>query len=199
MRRYPHVTVMLSLPRSRSAWMCAFVRAGVAHAWHDPLRCCGHVEDLARRIDAAAPGRVFIADTGAVLFFEQLQARLPGARFFAVVRDAGEVIGALQRVGIGNAYDTVRQARVLDRVLREHPGIALRRFAELNDPAVLAACYRDITGRPVDPGHVARMRRRNVQIDVAARRRQMAADPRLAALLRSADWRAGPRELKRTA
>lgn len=169
--------------------MCEFVRPGVAHAWHDPLRVCGFVEDLVLRIDQASAGNVFIADTGAVLFFEQLQARLPGARFFAVVRNASDVVRSLQRIGINDAAGTRLQAHVLTRVLREHPGISVHRYGELDALGVLAQCYGQITGVDANPAHVQRMRQRNVQIDVDARRRQMAGDPRPGTLLRSADWR----------
>jgi len=93
---YGHVTVCFSLPRSRSQWL-TWVYGHAIHAWHDPLAFCTHPLDLKDRIDHTPPGRIFIADTSAILFHSAITASLPGARFLYVLRDPSEVCASLKR------------------------------------------------------------------------------------------------------
>lgn len=90
MNRYANTTFLMCLPRSRAAWLCAFLSPG-ATTLLDPLRQCRNVAgDLKFAVDKAIdgdPGRpVFVADTTAVCFHNQIAAAFPGARFLFVRR-----------------------------------------------------------------------------------------------------------------
>ena len=94
---YGHVTICFSLPRSRSQWLTWYYGRALQHAWHDPLALCVHPLDLRERIDHTPPGRIFIADTSAILFHSAITASLPGAQFVYVLRDPREVCASLKR------------------------------------------------------------------------------------------------------
>lgn len=51
MIRYDNVTFLVCLPRSRSAWLAAFLKP-VAWTTHDPLKRCESIDELGLRIDA---------------------------------------------------------------------------------------------------------------------------------------------------
>ena len=48
---YEHLTIMLSLPRSRSAWMAEFLRPLCVSAMHNPLQQCASIAELGQKID----------------------------------------------------------------------------------------------------------------------------------------------------
>jgi len=105
MYRYDNLTFMICLPRSRSAWMSHFLKP-IASTRHDPLKHCASIDELGDVIDRIydADGRdapVFIADTAAVLFFDELGARFPNARYLFVERDVARVAESLRKAGMG--------------------------------------------------------------------------------------------------
>lgn len=91
--RYDNVTFLICNPRSRSAWLAAFLKP-VAWTMHDPLAQCESVSELGSKIDAildAHPEQhIFVADTAAVLLFDEIGSRFPDARYLIVDRPPPE-------------------------------------------------------------------------------------------------------------
>lgn len=113
--RYGRLTIALALPRSGTYWTTRFLRPGLADAWHDPLGPLrGDVDALRARVDAqlaADPGRLYLADTGGVLWAVQLRRAFPHARWAFILRDQDEVARSLTAAGAPLADHTLRTMR----------------------------------------------------------------------------------------
>lgn len=164
---YEHVTFMLCLPRSRSAWLAEFMRPYVAMSLHNPLQQCANISELAEKIDNAPAGRVFIADVSALFFFDQLVMRFPGAKFLVVHRPAREVEMSMQRLGIMppiNVRAVERQLVELGQQLRMRKDCMTGTFFELHSPQVVQAISKFIAGIDVPYTYYMRMKDRNIQV-----------------------------------
>lgn len=170
MSSYEHATFMLSLPRSRSAWMAEFLRPFVAVSMHNPLQQCASIEELGQKVDAAPPGRVFISDVSAMFFFDQLLIRFPGARFLVVHRPAHEVENSMRRLGVHpplNVRSAEKQLVEIGLGLRGRDDAMTGTFFELNSPQIVQAIAKFATGVDVPYSHYLRMKDRNVQVPVS--------------------------------
>jgi hypothetical protein len=107
---YSGVTFTISLPRSRTAWLCWFFGHAMT-TMHDPLKDCASIDELGEKIDAKlqASPRLFITDTAAVFFVDQLVARFPGAQYLVVTRDPYQVRESLRRKGVFSLRLSLRQ------------------------------------------------------------------------------------------
>ncbi|MEO6657912.1 MAG: sulfotransferase [Arenimonas sp.] len=94
---YQNVTFALSLPRSRTAWLAETFAVG-AITMHDPLKDCASIDELRQKIDYIGEnyaGPVFVVDTSAVFFFDEIKATFPGARYVLIERDPDAVVNSL--------------------------------------------------------------------------------------------------------
>lgn len=123
--RYDNVTFLVCLPRSRSAWLAQFLKP-VAWTMHDPLKQCASIDELGEKIDCvlntAGPMHpIFVADTAAVLFFDDIGRRFPDARYLFVERSEHAVAASLQAKGfsgstiLGEVRDSYARACVRSR------------------------------------------------------------------------------------
>lgn len=132
MSDYSNVTFMVCLPRSRSAWLCAFLNP-IAVTMHDPLKHCASIADLGVEIDhqrlvSGVETPIFVADTAAVFFYDQITMRFPGAKYFFVFRSPTEVSASLAALGAVNEHILHVQAiqmAALDHINKEK---SIRKF-----------------------------------------------------------------------
>lgn len=167
---YEHVTFMLCLPRSRSAWMAEFMRPYVAASLHNPLQQCASIAELGEKIDAAPPGRVFVADVAALFFFDKLVTRFPGAKFLVVHRPAREVELSMQKLGVKpplNVRAAGKQLVELGQQLRMRDDCMTGTFFELHSPRIVQAISKFVTGVDVPYSYYMRMKDRNIQASIA--------------------------------
>lgn len=174
---YNRLTFMLSLPRSRSAWMAEFLRPFCASAsWHCPLQQCASIEELGAKVDnigRASPGRIFIADVAAMFFFDRLLARFPGAQYLVVHRPAREVENSMRQLGITpplNVRKAERQLLDIGESIRMQPWAMTGTYFELHSPQVLSAICRFATGAVPPPRHLHDMMQRKVEVSIADQR-----------------------------
>lgn len=129
MRRFDHVTIMFSLPRSMTQWWAwYFAQSGEVATMHDPLSRCGRPETLLRDIPDGAP--VLVVDTSAVFFHERLRKAMPGAKRMYNFRHPADVKTSLERetgsrqdARINAAYEALyRHAYDEDNLCRQHYG-----------------------------------------------------------------------------
>lgn len=169
MSGYEHLTIMLSLPRSRSAWMAEFLRPLCASAMHNPLQQCASIDELGQKIDAQPPGRVFVSDVAALFFFDQLLVRFPGARYLVVHRAAREVEHSMKKLGVQpplNVRKAERQLLDIAAHVRPHPWSMTGTFFELHSPQVLRAIAKFATGNDVEHRYLHLTMNRNVQVPI---------------------------------
>lgn len=94
---YERVTFLFSLPRSGTQWL-TWLYGHAITAWHDPLKNCGSIRELKEKVDAVE-GRLFIADTSALLFHGQIVDAFPGALRIYLRRPLGEVMPSITANG----------------------------------------------------------------------------------------------------
>jgi hypothetical protein len=166
---YSHVTFLLCLPRSRSAWLAQFV-SPVAIALHDPLSQCASIDELGDKIDALLFGSnkaVFVADTAAVLFYAQIVNRFPNCKFLLVWRIPAEVKESLRKQGMSSLDIVDRCDDAILNMLRDP--LPTGRFFCTNYWN-LNGCLRDILTFVSDKGvlvsdlYITVMRNRNIQV-----------------------------------
>lgn len=166
---YEHLTIMLSLPRSRSAWMAEFLRPLCVSSMHNPLQQCASIAELGQKIDAQPPGRVFVSDVAALFFFDQLLVRFPGAQYLVVHRAASEVEHSMKKQGIQpplNVRKAERQLLDIAAHIRPHHWAMTGTFFELHSPRILMAIAKFATGHAVEPRYLHQMMNRNVQVPI---------------------------------
>ena len=166
---YEHLTIMLSLPRSRSAWMAEFLRPLCVSSMHNPLQQCASIAELGQKIDAQPPGRVFVSDVAALFFFDQLLVRFPGAQYLVVHRAASEVEHSMRKQGIQpplNVRKAERQLLDIAAHIRPHPWSMTGTFFELHSPQILMAIAKFATRHAVEPRYLYQMMNRNVQVPI---------------------------------
>ena len=99
---YQNVTISFSLPRSRSQWL-AWLYRHVIDSWHDPFKHYEHPAQLKYAIDewmkikGGPSAKLFIADTSAILFYDQVLKMLPGVQCMFVVRDVEDCMASMKR------------------------------------------------------------------------------------------------------
>lgn len=151
MKDYSHVTMMLSLPRSRSQWMAwLFREKSKITSWHDPLKECEHPRDLVKIIDRHPAGhKLFIADTAAILFRDYLGNALPGMKTIFVSRHPTVVLQSIA-ASAGRptgrvAYNLVHRAH---RRMQEHNGQSnFYDYQALDSDIVVQLIYERVTGQ----------------------------------------------------
>lgn len=168
---YEHVTFLLCLPRSRSAWLAELVRQHCAASWHCPLQQCASIDELKMKIDAVPPpGRIFIADVAALYFVGELLVKFPGAKFLIVHRKAAEVELSMKRLKCAappGLRDAESHLLSIASSLRVRPDVMAGSFFELNSPALVRAIFKFITGNELTDNRLYIMQKRNVQVSVA--------------------------------
>lgn len=166
---YEHLTIMLSLPRSRSAWMAEFLRPLCVSSMHNPLQQCASIAELGQKIDKQPSGRVFVSDVAGLFFFDQLLVRFPGAQYLVVHRAASEVEQSMRKQGIQpplNVRKAERQLLDIAAHIRPHPWSMTGTFFELHSPQILMAVAKFATGHAVEPRYLHQMMNRNVQVPI---------------------------------
>lgn len=166
---YEHLTIMLSLPRSRSAWMAEFLRPLCVASLHNPLQQCASIAELGLKIDAQPSGRVFVSDVAGLFFFDQLLLRFPGAQYLVVHRAASEVEHSMRKQGIQpplNVRKAEKQLLDIAAHIRPHHWSMTGTFFELYSPQILTAIAKFATGHAVEPRYLHQMMNRNVQVPI---------------------------------
>jgi hypothetical protein len=168
---YSNVTFLLCLPRSRSAWLAAFV-SPVATALHDPLSQCASIDELGDTIDvllSTSKKPVFVADTAAVLFYAQIMNRCPGCKFMLIWRDPAAVKESLRQHGMSSLDIVDRCDDAIIQMLRSP--LPKGRFFCTNYWN-LDTCLRDILLFVSDKGalvgnlYIRVMRGKNIQVSL---------------------------------
>lgn len=165
--------IVLSLPRSRSAWM--------AHWLSYPGKLVGH--DIAIRAKSVSEflSHFTYADgtceTSAMLGWRLLKHELPRLKTLVVIRDPREVLESLSKKGIALTEELTNE--VLSRwhmlqAIGSAKDVKAVRFEELNNRDIRAMIFEHLLELGFDDDWDARFAYTNIQIDFAARMEQLA-------------------------
>jgi hypothetical protein len=180
---YGNVTFVMSLPRSRTAWMAQTFYPGL-YTMHDPLKACESIAELQQFVDSHLHEAleyhrehpVAVIDTSAVFFYPEINLRFPRARYLFVRRRMEDVQHSLAKAGqptemIREANKHYTAARTLANV-DKHATMVVQ-YEDLNDVRVLHNMWR-FMGALGDPGegYFERMLGQNIQIPFEQQQRE---------------------------
>lgn len=166
--------MVLALPRSRTAWMAEWLGFdGRFAVGHDLAVECSALQDFEDAIDSV-DGSV---ETGAMLGWRLLRAWYPEMRLGVVHRNVGHVLASLAKLGLGQAYapDMLARAEML-WALSSEPGVESLTFEALDDERAAARLWEHLLRIDWDYEWWKDCCARNIQIDMAARLRRLAAN-----------------------
>lgn len=175
---------IIALPRSRTAWLSAFLTTDAGKCLHDPLSQCESLDDLkSLMVSYEAIGCV---DTSSPLFFNAIYARWPDAKYLFVFREPLEIAASLDALGMPSGEVQKMQVRMNSAYLsvRERENVRALPYFHLSQLPALGAIWEFLIGTPFDADRAERMIPMNIQIDP----RQALADcdeERILKLLRS--------------
>lgn len=158
---------VLGTPRSRTAWLAAFLSAPGRPCLHEPSVHLQTQDDLLALLRAPWAA---ISDSGLTVRWRDIARERRGARVVVVRRPIGDVAESLDKIGLGGAH-VLPMLRRLDREIEMMAGrmpVLLVPYRRLSDQATCEAVYEFCHGWPAPEGHWAEWAPRNVQADVAA-------------------------------
>lgn len=164
--------VIFALPRSRTAWLAAFLSYGRHRCGHDLATDCSSVAEFRKTVKAGYGGTV---ETGAVAGWRAIRHVCPDFKAIVVRRPVQDVLSSLARAGLSSAgieAEITQRSAMLDH-LSAQSGVATVTFEQLSDPAVCAALWRECHGSEMDFAWWKYMAARNVQIDLAVRMQKL--------------------------
>lgn len=150
--------IISGLPRSRSAWLAAFLTDGPVFCHHELIRHCDSPHEYSVRLQDTRQPVKGDSDTLLPMFYPALRDKLQDVRFAFIRRDPAEVIASAVKAGAalgltGIPGEKVIPATLLEglRMMREdHPDSPEWAFEELEDVGAVRDLHQYCTGRPWD-------------------------------------------------
>lgn len=164
--------IIFSLPRSRSAWLSAFLSRPGAVVGHDIGITSDTPADFADALNHDLAGT---CETGAAFAWRLIRKLVPDVRFVVVLRPVSEVCASLERCGI-TGMEAEMQARMdgLQQIMHQ-PGTTTLDWTALRFEGTCARLYAQLTGEPMDAQWWRTFAPLNIQVDMAQRLRLLQA------------------------
>lgn len=155
--------VIFSLPRSRSAWLSAFLGAPGRVVGHDIGVTCDSPAAFAWRLQNELAGT---CETGAAFAWRLIRRLIPDARFVVVLRPVDEVCASLARFGITGVEDEMAARNQLLHQIARQPGTMTIDWSALRFSGSCERVYRFCTGEDMDEAWFKAMEPLNIQVDM---------------------------------
>lgn len=177
--------VVFSLPRSRSAWLSAFLGAPGRVVGHDIGVTSTSPDHFAWRLKNELAGS---CETGAAFAAPLIRRLIPDAVFATVRRPVEEVCASLARFGLTGLEDEMQSRdKALDDIEAANPDALRIEFKDLIKATACDHIHLHCTGLPMDGAWWAAMDPLNIQVDMA---RQIALITRNAVQIEELKWQA---------
>lgn len=162
--------IIYALPRSRTAWLSAFLTYREWRCYHEQAIYMRSMEDV--RALFSVPNRG-CAETAAIQGRPLIRHAIPGIREVVVLRPVDEVIESVMRLDLGGSirYDRDvlrRNMEYGDRQLRKaakEPGVLAVDYADLQKEETCAAIFEHCLPYRFDANWWDEMKNRNIQAD----------------------------------
>lgn len=134
-----HVFV-LSLPRSRTAWLTMYLQGAGIKASHDEWKYAHNAQEL--RLIMEYRGTVVNVDSTNILFYDEIREEFPDAKFIKIIRNVEDVKRSLnESYGEAEDFSIVRYSEILNKI---EAGITV--YYDDWTPKITSEIYRFITG-----------------------------------------------------
>jgi hypothetical protein len=167
----PAPFLVLSLPRSRSAWMAKFLTYGDYVCGHDELRHMRSLDDVRAWFTQPCIGS---AETAAAPWWRLLEKFAPGVKIVVVRRPVAEVVDSLMRLD-GVTFDRttltaamIKADRKLEQIEACVPGVLSVQFADLVSVDACQAVFKHCLPYKFSFLHWAALSSINIQCDLRA-------------------------------
>jgi len=150
------------LPRSRTAWLAAFLSTGSSICYHDPSVRMSKLEDIGSLYDAHGYTHVGISDS-ALSFWADTIVEMYEPRTLIVGRDVSEVIASLRAINCPGE-ELCDEATVRLSALRGHPLVKWVPFHALSvERVVELVWFHLLPGVPFDVARWREFDKLNIQ------------------------------------
>lgn len=159
--------LVLSLPRSRSAWLAKFLSYRDWYCGHDEARHLRSLDDVKSWFAQPNTGS---CETAAAPFWRMIQ-RTAETKIVVVRRPVAEVVESLAAFGFDRAVMAPlmeKLDRKLAQIVKRVPGVLEVTFDGLNDEATCKAVFEHCLPYEFDRAHWQRLAAENVQCDMQA-------------------------------
>lgn len=164
--------IVLSLPRSRSAWMAHWLSYPGKRVGHDISIECKSVADF---LSSYENGMAGTCETGAMIGWRLLKHEIPSLKTLIVLRPVHDVLMSLATQGVAGPFVTEEvcaRMHMLNAIACASE-VQTMQWTDLNDPRLREALFEHLLGIDFDPDWDARFAFTNIQIDFKARLRQL--------------------------
>ena len=117
MRRDHPPFLIVGLPRSRTAWLAAFLTDGDVTCYHERLRACDKPADYPNELMACRTPIVGDADPSLPLFYENVRCNLPKHKVVFILRDESVCKESYGKSIIAAGYDPEVWMKQWDKVI----------------------------------------------------------------------------------
>lgn len=171
--------LILSLPRSRSAWIAYWLRYAGKVVGHDVAVECASIADFRAKLSLMDGS----CETGAVLGWRLIREQMPDCKLVVVMRSVEEVTSSLAKFGLVVPAEELQARAVMLGMVASLPGTMVLAYSQLSDPLVCQALWEHVLELPFDWQWWQRCESTHVEVDMRARlQRLMLNAPHLAAL-----------------
>jgi hypothetical protein len=166
----PKPFIVFSLPRSRSAWLSHYLTFGGQFlVGHDIVIECDSIEQFIGSFNPKTPNALTgTCETGALLGWRLIQARLPQARLLALIRPLGEVFESFRKRGIAPDARGMEESEAMLQALSRAPGVDTVFSSDLDDPECGKWLIESLLEREFDTMWWQALRGINIQVDLLA-------------------------------
>lgn len=170
--------VVLSLPRSRSAWLSRFLTYGDWYCGHEEIRHLRSLDDIRLWFDQPNTGT---AETAGAPWWRTMLDYAPDVKVVVVRRPVEEVFDSLMALP-GTQFDPAVLLPLLcklncklDQIEARLPNVMSVDFDDLNEEATCARVFEYCLPYEHDHAHWSALADENIQINMAATMRYMQA------------------------
>lgn len=156
---------VISLPRSRSAWLASFLSYKGLKCGHDLLVDCGSVAEF----ENAMAGVAGSCETAAVVGWKLLRSKWPMSKIVVITRDIPAIVASCVAQGLNVDVGQFIERREMLDMLSASQGVRTFEFEELRDPQVCKAIFEWLLEREFDAEWWANLSAKNIQIDLVSR------------------------------
>lgn len=165
--------IIFALPRSRTTWLSQWLAYGGRKVGHDIAIDCATPEEFLEKL-SGLDGTV---ETGAMVAWRLIRARLPQAKFVTIRRPVEDVRRSLANLGVNVAPGELEtKNEILNGMQRSSEancwGVS---FRGLDRSVIRGWMFDYLLGQPIDP-EWEHLFNRNIQIDFPAHMKHLLAN-----------------------
>lgn len=166
--------LVLTLPRSRSAWLAHWLSYPGRQVGHDICIRANSIEEFLNSYTCGMNGTV---ETGAMLGWRLLRHEIPNLQTLVVLRDPREVVESLARKGLHSQeiINEVFSRSYMLSAISSASDVQTIEWTDLNSRPIREQIFEWLLELPFDEDWDARFANTNIQIDFEARVEQLAS------------------------